>query len=215
MRQHEAPLSLISMEYVQLSTSSSCWRAALALIFAAPRLLADTPPCHPISVSCNTVVGLRCCRTSNLARASFTMNFAAPRLLSHRPTHLPICVSIRTIVRVCGPGWGHRSNWHNWHWLRNNHWWCSGWATLVVNLAAPSLLASTPLLHGIHCAIVRIACWHRTCGTWPGHRPRLRPWWCWWRCWRWCRWCSWCCGRECRCCTAHTCRHAAVLHLFI
>jgi len=161
-------------------TSSSCRRAALALVLATPSLLADTPPGHPVGVSCSTVIWLGCCRATYLARAAPAMHFAAPSFLANRPTHLPIGVPISTVVRVCRPGW---SYWHDRHDRSHWHHRLSGTA-LVVDTAAPRLLTSTPLFHCIHCAVVGIPsrCW----ACWAWNRPRPRPWrwrWsCWWRC---------------------------------
>jgi len=169
-------------------TPSSCRRAALALILATICLLANTPSCHPIGISCNTIVRLGCGRAANLARTALAMHFAAPRFLSNRPAHLPIGVSISTVVWVCRPDWGDRLHWHHWKWLRHHNWHL--WTSQMVDIAAPSLLASTPLRHSIHCTIVGITGRHRPCWAWPWHWP-----WHWPRRW----WCRWRCGRRCGC----------------
>jgi len=154
LRQHEALITPITMHLsvwskMRSSAPTSCRRATLALIFATPRLFPNTPSCHPIRVSGNAIIRLRCGCATNLTRAALAMDFAAPRFLANRPTHLPIGKAISAIVRVCRPGWCNRSNRNHWHHRRRlgNHdrRWSCWWASLVVHLAAPSLLASTPL----------------------------------------------------------------------
>jgi len=199
------------------STSSCCWRAALALIFTAPRLLANTPPCHPVRVSSNAIVGFGSGRTANLPRTPLCMNFAAPCFLTDRPTHLPVSISVSTVIRIGRPDGCHR-NWcnrhHRWLWNHNRRW-GRRWTAQMVNLAAPCLFACTPLLHCIDCTIVGVTCWHRTCWAWPG--GRWWPWWrwSWWWCWWWRRRSSRRCLRERRGGTPNTCSHAAILLLFI
>jgi len=182
-------------------TPSSCRWAALALILATPRFLADAPSSHPIGIPRNAVV-----RLGYLTGASLAMSFATPHLFSHRPTLLPIGVSIGTIVRVCRPDWCNRSDWHHWcnwsnwhHWCNRSdwhYWWRLGnhhlWATQMVDLAAPSFFACAPLRHGIHCAIIGVSSRHRACWAW--NRP-----WDWPGRWRWC------CGRCCGCSLGESC----------
>merc|ERR1712045_645431 len=63
--------------------SSSCRRAALAFMFATPSLLRNTPPGHPVGVSCSTVIWLGCCHATYLARAAPAMHSAAPSFLAN------------------------------------------------------------------------------------------------------------------------------------
>merc|ERR1719230_743759 len=214
---------LFGNSFRSLSTPACCDWATLGLIFAAPRFLANTPACHPIGVPCDTVIRLGGGRAPYLARAAFAMHLAAPSFLSDRPAHLPVSISISTVVRVSGSNrcdrcHRHRSNWH--HRLRNHYgWWCCGWATQVMNLAAPRLLACTPLADSIDCTVVGITSWYGACWTWkwPWNRSWRRSWrGCGWRRrWWWCRRCRWCCRRERRCCTSHSGGHATILHFLI
>jgi len=175
-------LDYASPHEITSGTTTSRRRAAFALVLATIRFFPNTPTCHPISVSGNTIVRFGCGGTTNLPRTSLTMNLTAPRFLPNTPTHLPICISICAIVRISWPG---RCNWHDWgNWLRNhNWWWCCLWTALVVHSAAPSLFVCCPHALSIDCAIEWVTSWHWTNGTWPwweSHRGR------WWRCWRCC-----------------------------
>jgi len=117
------------------------------------------------------------------------MNPAAPLLLRHAPASLPICKAISTIVWVRRTRWCCWHHWwQDWHW----HWWHdrlwrrrSGWASAVMDSAAPLFLVSCPSVFCIHSAIEWV------------HWPR-RCWTCRWLCGWWCRrWRGRWCGRRC------------------
>merc|ERR1719230_303636 len=151
---------LFGNSFRSLSTPACFWWATLALIFAAPSFLANTPACHPIGVPRNTIIRLGGGRAPYLARATFAVHLAAPSFLSDRPSHLPVSISISTVVRVSRSDrcYWHRSNWHH-GWLWNHNGWRScGWAAQVMNSATPRLLACTPLADGINCTVVGITC---------------------------------------------------------
>jgi len=186
------------------STSSSCWRTALALVRTAPSLLGNAPACHPIGKSGVAIVRLTWCAdgaadaTTALVRATFAMHPAAPLLLGDTPANLPIRETILAIVWIC------------------RRWRLSGLPTDVVNPAAPLLLGPIPREILAYCAIVWVngSCWGRRrrrrprrCG-WRRPRPRRcgwrrwrrrrwrRGWRCWERSWRNCRRGLWqSCGR--------------------
>merc|ERR1719464_465709 len=163
------------------STSSSCWRTALALVRTAPSLLGNAPTGHPIRKSGVAVVRLTWCAdgaadaTPALVRATFAMHPTAPLLLGDTPAHLPIRETILAIVWIC------------------RRWRLSGLPTDVVNPAAPLLLGPIPREILAYCAIVWVngSCWGRRrrrrprrCG-WRRRwlRRRRRRWRCGWRCW--------------------------------
>jgi len=167
------------------STPSCCWRATLPGIVATPIFLGYRPPGHPICESRITVIwrgggSYRGTPTCLLTRASLSVNPAAPLLFRHAPASLPICESISTIVWVRWTRW---RCWHHWwhDWL---HWWQDrskwrrcGWASAVVDSAAPRFLVCCPRIFVTHGAIERV---HGT------NRHRM----CWWQRARWCgRWC--------------------------
>jgi len=164
------------------STPSCCWRATLPGIVATPIFLGYRPPSHPICESRITVIrrgGGPCRGTPSclLTRASLSVNPAAPLLFRHAPASLPICESISTIVWVRWTRW---RCWHHWwhDWL---HWWQDrskwrrcGWASAVVDSAAPLFLVSCPCVFCIHCAIEWVN-WTRrywTSSWWCGRRRR-------------------------------------------
>jgi hypothetical protein len=153
------------------SAPSSCWRAALASVRAAPRLLRNRPPDHPISESCLAIKWSRCSRDSGtattLVRAALAMNPAAPLLFGHGPASLPVRKAIGAIVGIC----------RGWRLCRL--------PTDLVDSTAPLLLGAFPSEIFSHGAIERI--------DWPNGCRRLCGRRCGWRRWRW-RW--WCCGER-------------------
>jgi len=150
-----------------LSTSSSCWWAALPLVRATPRLLGHGPARHPICKPSITIVWVRRRHTpTSLVRAALSMNSTAPLFFGYRPTRLPIREAILAIVGIC---WCWRLRWL---------------ATNVVDPAAPLLLSSVPSKILPHSAIVRInrSSWGRwrhedwsLHHRWGWRRPRKRP----------------------------------------
>lgn len=167
------------------STTSSCWRATLASIRAAPLLLGNTPTSHPVGESCIAIVwssgGDNGSATGCLPRATLSMHPATPFLLANRPSHDPIGEAVSTIVWVGRGGW-YDGHWHQHRgdWLRASH---------VVDPAAPRLLICFPHVWRVHCTIERIN-WTDRPRRWRRARRWLRWWGCWWRGWRRCRWWS-------------------------
>jgi len=197
--------------FVPSGTPASSWWTAFALVLATPKLLWNTPPSHPVRVTCHAVIRLRRGGASYLAWTSLPVHATAPRLFANRPSNLPVCVSVSTIVRVSR---SHRSDGDNWLW--DHKWrWCSRWATLVVDTATPYLLRFTPCALGIDCTVERVACWHWSGWAWSWWQswPRWRhsEGRGWWRSWR----CCWSRFGECCCQASHPRRHAAVLLLLL
>jgi len=171
------------------SATSSCCRAALASIVAAPVLLWRTPSCHPVRKACVAIVGRAGGAdrraTGTLSWAALSMHPAAPFFLAHRPAHHPIGETVSTIVWVGRRTWPHWHHWHRWHRHRHNWLWAL-WASDVVDPAAPRLLVLFPHVRRVHRAIEGV--------DWTGrprrrHRARRRgrrerPWRCLWGCGR-------------------------------
>jgi len=194
--------------------SSSCWRAALALVRTAPRLLGHRPTCHPIREARLAVVwlgygrsgGCDCGTPTALIRTTLPMHSTAPLLFGNRPTRLPIGETVLAIVGIC---WA---------------WWFCRLTTDVMMVAAPCLLALVPTEVRSHRAIVRIDRSGRRwgcCGRSRGRRSRGSS--CRLRGWRSGRWCGWLrgkwsgwhrrCGLRQSCCGATTahCGTAVIL----
>jgi len=155
-----APNAKVKFTYVQegrSSATSSCWRASLASILAAPILLWRTPSCHPVGKACIAIVrGSDGCdrrATGSLPWAALPMHPAAPLLLAHRPSHHPVGEAVGAIVWVSRRSW--RDGHHRWRRRhdRPRNW--SDWlrASDMVDPAAPRALVCLPHGWRVHCAI--------------------------------------------------------------